>query len=214
MNKDEFVEALQEAGLYVMRREDVPAFAECAAHGYDGYPLFKHFFGGSYDGEGARTFWKVLLLSLPKDAVCYADSKDLKGFAVWFPASYRGTNMLSFILAGGLRVVANLGLGGVCRMLTYGSHAQKVRLNATEGRGWYFYNLVVRGDCQGQGVGGSLMRPAFAVLDKHGELSYLETHSQKNVPLYERFGYRLAETSLVPKGQDLTHYAMVREPRA
>lgn len=47
-------------------------------------------------------------------------------------------------------------------------------------------------------------------IDKEGLPSYFETHDEKNVPLYEHFGFKVIEKANIP-GLDVTNWAMLRE---
>ena len=42
-------------------------------------------------------------------------------------------------------------------------------------------------------------------------LCYLETNKDTNVPIYEHFGFKLAEKDFIPK-TDVMHYAMTKTP--
>ncbi len=65
---------------------------------------------------------------------------------------------------------------------------------------WYLAVLGVEPDRQGQGVGTALMRPVLEMCDRDGTPAYLESSKEKNVPLYERNGFRVTEVFEVPGG--------------
>jgi len=50
----------------------------------------------------------------------------------------------------------------------------------------------------------------FARIDEEGLPCYLETLNEANVPLYEHFGFRVLEKSIIPETK-LTNWAMLRE---
>ena len=77
---------------------------------------------------------------------------------------------------------------------------------------WYLYNLSVRKDAQGKGLGRKLLDPMMEFCDDEKMLTYLETNKESNVMLYNRFGFELRETNLVP-GSPVLHYSMVRDPK-
>ena len=49
-------------------------------------------------------------------------------------------------------------------------------------------------------------------IDEAGLPCYLETLEEQNVPLYEHFGFAVAEESTIPE-TELTNWAMLREAR-
>jgi hypothetical protein len=49
----------------------------------------------------------------------------------------------------------------------------------------------------------------FAHADKEGVPCFLETQAEKNVALYEHFGFRVVEAGLIP-GSNVRSWALVR----
>jgi hypothetical protein len=47
-------------------------------------------------------------------------------------------------------------------------------------------------------------------IDKEHLPVYLETADEKNVPVYEHFGFKIVDKSIVPE-ENLTNWAMLRE---
>lgn len=67
---------------------------------------------------------------------------------------------------------------------------------------WYLPLIAADPARQGQGLGTALMHAAIARIDADGRPAYLESSNPRNIPLYERFGFRRmgeigAETSPV-----------------
>jgi hypothetical protein len=50
----------------------------------------------------------------------------------------------------------------------------------------------------------------FARMDTEHLPCYLETHNQKNVPIYRHYGFKVVEEDIVP-GTEITHWAMLRQ---
>jgi GNAT superfamily N-acetyltransferase len=75
---------------------------------------------------------------------------------------------------------------------------------------WYLYPIGVNPDHQGCGYAGLLLRSKLEEIDKQYMPSYLETHKEKNVSLYQHFGYETVETGIIT-GTDLTFWAMLRK---
>ncbi len=57
---------------------------------------------------------------------------------------------------------------------------------------YYLHMLGARHDQQGKGVGSALLREGLQVVDKQGMPAYLESSNENNLPLYERFGFKIS----------------------
>ncbi|HTA36403.1 MAG TPA: GNAT family N-acetyltransferase [Solirubrobacteraceae bacterium] len=61
------------------------------------------------------------------------------------------------------------------------------------GAHYYFANIGVAPEAQGQGLGSRLMRPTLDRCDTEGLPAYLEASSERNAALYERLGFQCTE---------------------
>jgi ribosomal protein S18 acetylase RimI-like enzyme len=61
------------------------------------------------------------------------------------------------------------------------------------GAHYYFANIGVAPEAQGQGLGSRLMRPTLDRCDEEGLPAYLEASSERNAALYERLGFHCTE---------------------
>ena len=75
---------------------------------------------------------------------------------------------------------------------------------------WYLGVLGVEPELQGKGIGTALLRPILDVCDRDGVPAYLESSKEKNLPLYERNGFKVTETFDIPDGPRI--WLMWREP--
>jgi len=57
----------------------------------------------------------------------------------------------------------------------------------------HFGPLAVHTGCQGQGIGSALLRFFCDEMDRNGQVAFLETDKDVNLPLYQRFGFRVIE---------------------
>jgi GNAT superfamily N-acetyltransferase len=56
---------------------------------------------------------------------------------------------------------------------------------------WHLGPIGVDPELQGRGVGKAMLGSFLDMVDKEGSPAYLETDVEKNVPLYERFGFKV-----------------------
>jgi GNAT superfamily N-acetyltransferase len=82
-----------------------------------------------------------------------------------------------------------------------------------QGRFWYLHYVGVRGDHQGKGHGGRIIRAQTAVADADGLPCWLETATPENVPLYERLGF-VAQVEWDVPGGGPHFWGMMRAPAA
>ena len=200
---------IERAGLYIVGEKDLDRLAEVAADAYRDYPLHNWLTGGVYDPVASKLIMQISLKTMMQDAVIYADSEEINGFAAWLPFGFTGSKTLPFLCNGGLKLILHAGLGIIGRLLTYESYAMNLKKTFTDNYDWYLYNLSIKKDAQGKGLASKLMRPMLQFCDDERMVAYLETNKQTNVPLYQHYGFELMREELIPKSP-VTHYAMVR----
>ena len=80
--------AIEKAGLYIAEKKDSDRLAEVAADAYRDYPLHNWFTKGKYDAKASELLMKFTLKSMTEDALIYADSEEINGFAAWLPFGF------------------------------------------------------------------------------------------------------------------------------
>jgi ribosomal protein S18 acetylase RimI-like enzyme len=65
---------------------------------------------------------------------------------------------------------------------------------------WHLAVLGTDPAVQGKGLGSAVLQPVLDICDRDGEGAYLESSKERNVPFYERHGFRVTEELTVPKG--------------
>ena len=202
---------IQKAGLYLVPEQRLDELAEIAADAYQNYPLHNWLTNGVYDPIASKLIMKTTLAAMKDDAVIYADSEELNGFAVWVPLGFTGSKTLPFLRNGGVRLLLHSGLGIIRKLLVYESFAMKLKKKYTGHVDWYLYNLSIRQSAQGKGIASKLMCPMLCFCDDEKMIVYLETNKESNVPMYHHYGFELQETKMIP-GSSVEHYSMVRNP--
>ena len=203
--------AIEKAGLYIVQKKDLERLAEVAASAYQDYPLHNWFTNGKYDAVASKLIMQISLRTMTEDAVIYADSEEINGFAVWLPFGFTGSKTLPFLFNGGLKLIFHSGFGIIGRLLAYETYAMNLKKEFTDHYDWYLYNLSIKKEAQGKGIASKLMRPMLTFCDDERMISYLETNKESNVGLYRHYGFDLMKEERIPK-TPVTHYAMVRKP--
>ena len=203
--------AIEKAGLYIVQKKDIDRLAEVAADAYRDYPLHNWFTNGKYDAKVSELLMKVTLKSMTEDALIYADSEEMNGFAAWLPFGFEGNKTLPFLKNGGLKLFLRSGVGFIGRLLAYEKYAMNLKKEFTDNYDWYLFNLSIKKDAQGKGIASKLMRPMLGFCDDERMVAYLETNKEANVGLYRHYGFDLMKEERIPK-TSVMHYAMVRRP--
>ena len=204
--------AIERAGLYLVTKKDLGRLAEVAADAYRDYPLHNWLTKGKYDEKASRLLMQVSLKTMTEDAVIYADSEELNGFAAWLPFGFTGNKALPFLLHGGIPLFLHSGFGLIGRLLTFENYAMNLKREFTDHYDWYLFNLSIKKEAQGKGIASKLMRPMLEFCDAERMVAYLETNKEVNVGLYRHYGFDLMREELVP-GTPVMHYAMARRPK-
>ena len=203
---------IEKAGLYIVNDSDLERLADVATDAYVDYPLHNWLTKGKYDRTASKLIMQITLKTMTKDAVIYADSEEMNGFAVWIPFGFTGSKTLPFLFSGGLKLILHSGLGIIGRLLTYETYAMNLKKEYTDNYDWYLYNLSIKKDAQGKGIASKLLRPMLEFCDDEKMVAYLETNKESNVSLYKHYGFELKKEELIPKST-VMHYAMVRFPQ-
>lgn len=75
----------------------------------------------------------------------------------------------------------------------------------------YLYSVGVEPGQQGRGTGSALVRAGLEACDRDGVPAYLESSKERNVPLYERHGFRVVERLELGRGAP-SMWLMWRDP--
>ena len=204
--------AIEKAGLYIVQKKDLDRLADVATDAYQDYPLHNWFTKGKYDAKASKLLMEISLKTMTEDAVIYADSEEINGFAVWLPFGFTGNKTIPFLLNGGLKLFCHAGFGLIGRLLTYENYAMNLKKEFTDNYDWYLFNLSIKKDAQGKGIASKLMRPMLQFCDDEKMVAYLETNKDVNVGLYRHYGFDLMKEEQIPKSP-VTHYSMVRRPK-
>ena len=153
----------------------------------------------------------ITLKTMTKDAVIYADSEEMNGFAAWLPFGFTGNKTMPFLFSGGLKLILHSGFGIINKLSVYEKFSMGLKKEFTDNYDWYLFNLSIKKDAQGKGIASKLMRPMLQFCDDERMVAYLETNKEANVGLYKHYGFDLMKEELIPK-TSVMHYAMVRKP--
>ena len=142
----------------------------------------------------------------------YSTSLNFEGVALWqlidpdkkarfrFPLNYE--SFLVFQLKRGV------GNEAANRIFCY-DFVMKTHHELVPYRHWYFFNIGVDPNFQGKGYASKLIKPMLARIDKEQTRCYLDTNNEKNLGMYQHFGFKILKKYQIP-GSDLINWSMLR----
>ena len=170
------------------RRDEAALLGEVLADAFAEDPVFAWLIPPQLRGRDnrLRTFFTSMSRGyLRRGKPCYLTG-DVSAAALWAPPGGWVMPLSQIILEAAPSAVAFR--RGLLRALR--TQLQIERLHTGQSRPhWYLGYLGTRGDRQGQGLGTQMLREVLAGLDIDGVPAYLESSSERNLPLYERNGF-------------------------
>ena len=193
------------------RRDEAALLGEVLADAFAEDPVFAWLIPPEAPGRDSRlrTFFTSMSRGyLRQGKPCYLTS-DASAAALWAAPGAWAMPLSQVILEA-----APSGLAFRGRLLrALRTQLQVERLHAAQSPPhWYLGYLGTRRDRQGQGLGARMLEQVLAGPAADGVPAYLESSNERNVPLYERNGFRVVgEVQALGYGPVI--WRMWREPR-
>jgi ribosomal protein S18 acetylase RimI-like enzyme len=140
----------------------------------------------------------------------YTTSSNLEGITMWMPPEGDNISLWRAIRCGVIPLVFRVGFGLMRKMNAADAYGERVRKRLTPKRYWYLAVLGVDPDHQGKGHASAMMKPMLKRIDDEGLPCYLETDGEKNISMYQHFGFKHLEHIHVPE-HDIEMDAMFKE---
>jgi ribosomal protein S18 acetylase RimI-like enzyme len=195
----------------VARRDEAAVLGNVLADAFAEDPVFAWLIPPQVRGRESRlrTFFTSMSRGyLRRGKPCYLTS-DASAAALWSaPGAWAMPLSQVIIEAVPNGLAFRSGLVGALR-----TQLQIERLHAGHSTPhWYLGYLGTRHGRQGAGLGTQMLRAVLAGADTDGVPAYLESSNERNLPLYERSGFRVVG-ELRALGRGPTIWRMWREPQ-
>jgi len=132
-----------------------------------------------------------------KFGVAYASSSNLEGVAAWLPHDKVKVPLWQYVRLGMLPVIIRVGKDVRNQLLHYDKLAKNKHKEYANFPHLYLYNIAVDPKHQGKGWTSVLLNPMLNKADKEQLPCYLES-PERNVSLYEHFGFEVLEHISLP----------------
>ena len=181
---------------------DIPKAGEMLARSFHNDPMTCHLLpdAAKRPNPSARSFQCLLRYGIHCGQVV-ATSERLEGVAIWLPPEAAQDSLAKLVRVCLFTLPLTAGPGFFVRFLSYHQHLDRLRREHTPFRHWYLQLLGADPGHQGRGYATALVNPLLARFDRERLPCCLDTMNGDNVAFYERFGFRVAAKSFVPKTQ-------------
>jgi predicted GNAT family N-acyltransferase len=149
-------------------------------------------------------------------ALCYTlrygeitTTPQLTGAACWLPPENTTVTIMRLLRTGALTTSLQMGLPALRRLKNAEDSMRTTQKRCLVEPHWYLWVIGVEPACQGQGIGGMLLRAGLERAEASGLPCYLETTNPQDVPLYQKFGFTIASEGEIP-GSSVWMWGMVR----
>ncbi len=194
-----------------LTQASLAAAMDTLGHAFTDDPFIKQLYPDAATRQRcfAKTTRCVLRYGLAYGEV-YAISQSAEGVAVWFPPDRIAPSAFQMLRCGFFNLPFSVGLQAFRRIWAYVTLTEQMRKRHVHGPHWYLQLLGVHPAQHGRGYGSILLRHMLARLDHEGVPCCLDTENEKNVALYEHFGFRVCESTTIP-GTTSGIWLMTRE---
>jgi GNAT superfamily N-acetyltransferase len=198
--------------LVRLERRHIRQTSAMLGRAFRNYPLVPYYFPDQEHGKKvASLFGDISLYSGLKYGEVYLTSPAVEGVAIWIPSENYPLSIFQLFRSVPLNKLFEFAISGGARLSKVGSYLDKQQRRLAPFRHHYLSVLGVDPLFQGQGFSSKLVKPILARLDKAGLPCYLETQDEKDVAIYQHFGFGVVEATTVP-GTSLMCWAMLRHP--
>jgi len=184
--------------LYRLQRKDTAQAGEVLADAFQHDPVWNAIFGDVRPEQKAHAFETPVRYCLRYGEV-YAPSAHLEGAAAWVPGALADMTLWRVLRSGAMWPGTKLGTRIARKMVPVFRPIEADRRENMRGRSYIYLQVIgVAPAFQGQGFGGKLLRALIEKSEQAGMPLYLETETEDNVRMYERFGFQVVKEITLP----------------
>lgn len=197
--------------LIRLTEDQVPAAGKMLARAFYNYPHYDY----TLPNLGVRTkklpeIYEYLVRYGIMYGEVYSTSENLEGVAMWLPYWKAEINKERAYKCGARELNYSLGLEYLKKYKIIAKCEDRCHKQYASFFHWYLFPIGVDPVDQGKGYAGRLLRAKLAEVDKQNVPCYLETCTERNVTLYQYFGFEVVEEGIIPE-TNIPYWAMLRK---
>ena len=200
--------------LLRLDRSQIEDAAETLARSFRDYSLFEYFYPELSEREkrmspNFRCNIKRCLIS----GEAYATSSCMEGIALWLPSDNVEPTLWQKLRCGQIGLALTETRAALRKMKLFNDYILPLHKRLMPQKHMYLWILGVDPAFQGEHLTTRLLAPMLSRLDRQEIPCFVETHAEKNVPVYQHFGFEIMDKSILP-GTQIGHWSLGRKPHA
>jgi len=194
--------------LYKLKKKDIKKAADVLVDAYTEDPMLKKIFT---DVDKRRIQFEVMLRFCMKYGNLYSPSDNFEGVMAIAPHDKDMTAWRTFRSGG---FFLGMKIASVAKMMAQTTKLmEEAKKNLNLDPYIYLFIIGVSQEFQGKGFGGKLLRAIVEKAEIERKPMYLETQNEKNVSLYEKYGFHVVKKIDLPDPLNLPMFLMVRDAK-
>jgi ribosomal protein S18 acetylase RimI-like enzyme len=142
----------------------------------------------------------------------YTTSPSVEGVAVWLPSAKSEITFWRAFRSGGMGLQKHLGKKIMDRVMSFSAAVDNLHKKHAPYPHYYLFFIGVDPAYQQKRIASRLITPMLGWLDMQKFPCYLHTQNERNIGLYEHYGFQVIEQLVLPDS-GIVHTAMQRNPR-
>lgn len=186
--------------LFRLRKNDIPKACSILTDAFQHYPIWNKVFEGiPHSEQRLKKITEIPLRFCLQYGEVYATSENLEGIAAWVPGKYADLTIWRLLRSGGLIPGMNIGPKLAIKMKPALLPVERDRKRTMKGKEYTYLQIIgVATAYQRQGYGRKLLHALIEKSDKAGLPIYLETETERNVVMYQRYGFEVIREIFLP----------------
>ncbi|MBN2500896.1 MAG: GNAT family N-acetyltransferase [Anaerolineales bacterium] len=195
-----------------LHQHQIKKASEVLAASFFDYPMFTFYFP---DENRRKHYLPWYFRNILNTAYRYGEiytTADVSGVIFTLPPDHNQITLWEYVQNGFLLTPLILGFRNYVRSMECEQFVDETRAKLLKLRPhYYLWGLGVDPNQKKTGIGATLLQLILEKADRENTAIYLETHSENNVPYYEKYKFDLLHTAKIPK-HNLPFWCMLREP--
>ena len=193
--------------LYKLQKKDIKKAADVLVDAYSEDPMMEIVFK---EVDERCIQFEIMLKFCIKYGDVFSPSDNFEGVMAILPHDKGDMTIWRIIRSGGF--FQSFKLFKLRKMMAQTIKViEETKKNLDIGPYIYLFVIGVSQEFQGKGFGGKLLRAIVEKAEIERKAMYLETQNEKNVSLYEKYGFHVIEKKDLPDPMNLPFWFMVRD---
>ncbi len=156
---------------------------------------------------------ELSLLCMYSESRAFVTSPRLEGIAVWMHSDeWKKITFWRILTSAAIWPAMKVGIKALRKIQSLDKYVDRKHEELAPNKHWYLTLLAVDPQYQGKGYASKLLHEMLSYIGEEGLPCYLETDGEKNVSMYQHFGFEIVEEFVVPETND-KFVAMLRKPK-